>query len=405
MGGNEPVVMARVAGWLGEHRFVGLRFTKTVVAAVAAYSASLPLVSEARPITAALTALLVAQVTLYETMLSGLRRVGAVVSGVLLAVGIAAVLPFTWWSLGIVIVAALVTGRLLRVGEFVIEVAISAMIVYAVSGAASTAVTRVYETLVGAGVAVLLNVIVAPPLYVRPAGEQVRRLADEVAGLLRRIGVDVAVPYSKEQTVDWLRAARDLGRHVARADRAVDAARRSLRANPRGVARPEAAPGLRTGLEALERAAVSLRGMCRTLADRAHGPDSEPIYAGDVRATLGELLGRMADAVTAYGDLVDDEALRDQQVDSAQLRDAIAAAWRLRDHLTGELLADERVRSLAWELHGALLANVDQLLREIDAEARESARQAWREDLAERIQTARTLRTATRPLTRRRNSP
>jgi uncharacterized membrane protein YgaE (UPF0421/DUF939 family) len=65
---------------------------------------------------AALTALLVARVMLYQTLRSAARRVVAVVAGVLVAVALSAVVGFTWWSLGITIVAGLVLGYLLRLG-------------------------------------------------------------------------------------------------------------------------------------------------------------------------------------------------------------------------------------------------------------------------------------------------
>jgi hypothetical protein len=70
-----------------------------------------------RPVLAPLTALLVVQVTLYQTVFSAVRRVAAVVTGVLVAIVLSAVIGFTWWSLGITIVAALALGYLLHLGE------------------------------------------------------------------------------------------------------------------------------------------------------------------------------------------------------------------------------------------------------------------------------------------------
>ena len=58
-----------------------------------------------------LTALLVAQLTIFETVKSGVERVGSVVAGVLVAVAVSNFVGLTWWSLGIVIFASLVIGR------------------------------------------------------------------------------------------------------------------------------------------------------------------------------------------------------------------------------------------------------------------------------------------------------
>lgn len=64
-----------------------------------------------RPTLAPLTALLVLQVSLYRTLRSAVQRVGSVTGGVLVAVVLARVLGFSWWSLGLAIGAALVLRR------------------------------------------------------------------------------------------------------------------------------------------------------------------------------------------------------------------------------------------------------------------------------------------------------
>ena len=59
------------------------------------------------PIVAALMALLVVQLTLYETLIHGLGRIGGVLTGVLVAFGVANVVGLTWWSLGAVVAGSL----------------------------------------------------------------------------------------------------------------------------------------------------------------------------------------------------------------------------------------------------------------------------------------------------------
>ena len=74
-------------------------------------------------------------------------------------------------------------GRLLRLGDNLMEVPISAMLILAVGGAGTVAAAegRVVETLVGAVVAVLVNLLIAPPLYVQPASEAIAELAQRMA--------------------------------------------------------------------------------------------------------------------------------------------------------------------------------------------------------------------------------
>ena len=360
----------------GHVRFRGVRTLKTTSAAVAAYAVALPLSANDRPVVAPLTALLVVQLTLYDTLRSGLRRVISVVLGVLVAVGVAALVPLTWWSLGLVVGASLVLGRLLRLGSELLEVPISAMLVLAVSGSESAAEGRVLETVVGAIVGVAVNAAIAPPLYVRPASEAVQRLARVAAEVLRRVAREVAGEYTHEQARGWLDAARDLGRDILRADRALGQAEESLRLNPRARRRRSAGRSLRSGLDGLERASVSLRGVCRSLADRVASEESETVYAEDVRSALSDLFSHLADAVESYGALIGSEVSGPRPEDAA-LRDALGLAWADRHRLAELLQQDDRLSTGGWQLHGALAAQIDRMLRDIDSDARAELRESW----------------------------
>jgi len=142
----------------------GLRTAKTTLAAVLSYVLAQHLTTSPQPVLAPLTALLVVQLTMYETVASGLQRVVSVVAGVLIAVGVATWVGLTWWSLGVVVAGSLVIGRLLHLGDHLLEVPISAMLVLAVGGAEGAARDRVYETRIGAGVGVAVSVVIAAPL-------------------------------------------------------------------------------------------------------------------------------------------------------------------------------------------------------------------------------------------------
>src|SRR5690242_12708402 len=112
------------------------------------------------PLIAALTALLVVQATLSSTLVNGAQRVVSVVSGVALAVLFVAVVGLTWWSLAALVAVSILVGQLLRLGPHLVEVPISAMLVLGVgaSGAESVGGGRILETLIGAGVGMLVNV-------------------------------------------------------------------------------------------------------------------------------------------------------------------------------------------------------------------------------------------------------
>jgi len=213
----------------GRVRLRGVRTLKATAAAVVAYVAATPLSDNPRPVLAPLSALLVVQLTLYESLGSGLRRIVSVVAGVLVAVGLSSVVGLTWWSLGIAVAGSLVVGRLLRLRGEVTEVPISAMLVLAVGGAEVAATGRVVETVIGAVVGVLVGTAIAPPLYVRPATDAVQHLAAVAARVLRRVSAEVGEAYTREQAERWLDDARGLGRDVLRADRELARAEASHR--------------------------------------------------------------------------------------------------------------------------------------------------------------------------------
>lgn len=360
----------------GRVRLRGVRTLKSTLAAVAAYSVALPLSDNPRPVLAPLTALLVVQLTLYETVRRGLLRVVAVVLGVLVAAALSTLVPLSWWSLGIAVAVSLVLGRMFRLGDDMVEVPISAMLILAVGGADTAVEGRIVETVIGAVVGVLVGAAIAPPMYVRPASDAVQATARVAAEVMRRVAAEVREEYTVEQADGWLDAARGLGREILRADRALGTAQASMRYNPRALTRPHAGQSLRTGLDAIERATVSLRGVCRALADLVKGQGEETVYGPDVREALSDLMGDVADAVEAYGGLIGSEVEGPGPQDE-RLREALGAAWADRHRLAEKLRHADRLARDEWRLHGQLTSHIDQLLHDVDSEARAELRRSW----------------------------
>jgi len=361
-------------------RLPGVRTAKTTLAAVLSYVVAQRLGTSPDGILAPLTALLVVQLTLYETVAHGWERVASVTSGVLLAVGVASLVGLTWWSLGAVVAVSLLVGRLLRLGPHLPEVAISAMLVLAVGGAgtAAAAAGRVSETLIGAAVGLAVNAVVAPPLYAQPAGEALGRLADSLAGLLRGLAAALRTGWSREAADHWLERARALGGQVAAADRALVRAEQSARLHPRSRPVREAQPRLRTALGGLEHVHVTLRSLCRALLDRTYWlPESDAAgaYGEDVRAALAAVADAAADALEAVATVA--RAAGPLPEARAEVERRLGRLLERRDRLAELLLVDPRADAAAWEQHGALLAAVDRLRVEVEAAIRVPEEAAW----------------------------
>ncbi|MFJ8848991.1 aromatic acid exporter family protein [Streptomyces sp. NPDC102437] len=349
---------------------VGAQTLRSTAAAVIAYVVAVWALPHPAPLTAPLTALLVVQVTLYATLTTGIRRVNSVVVGVLIAIAFTALVGLNWWSLGLTIFVSLIIGRLVRVGEFVPEVAISAMLVLGVSQVASTAWDRVLETLIGAGVGLLFNLLLAPPVWVQPAGASIDGLARQMGEMLRATAADVGGHISVEQAADRLHAARRLDHDIVEVDASLRQAEDSLTLNPRVRQGLLYRVVLRTGLDTLEICAVVLRVLSRTLTDLAKARTDETLFPTDVAELLTELFGQLAGAVESFSELITTPLAENAEEAEAALAHALAVSRATRDRVADLLLEDIQERPRQWQLHGALLAEVDRILDELDIDKR-----------------------------------
>ncbi|KAF0648182.1 membrane protein [Streptomyces fradiae ATCC 10745 = DSM 40063] len=346
---------------------------RSTVAAVISYVVALMVLPpQPAPLTAPLTALLVVQVTLYATLTTGIRRVNSVIAGVVVAIVFSSLVGLTWWSLGLTIFAALIVGHLVRVSEFVPEVAISAMLVLGVTQVGSAAWHRILETLIGAGVGMLFNLLLAPPVWVQPAGASIDGMASDMGRILRAMGDDVAglghVPVA--HAAARLHEARRLDHAIVEVDASLRQAEESLRFNPRVRDGLLARIVLRTGLDTLEICAVVLRVLSRTMTDLAKHRTDENLFPPDVAGQLRELFGHMARAVESFAALITTQVAASAEEAEDRLAEALADGRAARDRVADLLLEDVQEHPRQWQLHGALLAEVDRILDELDVDKR-----------------------------------
>jgi hypothetical protein len=360
------VDLRRLVRWRGEGSPLGLRTAKTTLAAVISWELALLLPGSQPPVLAPLTALLVTQLTLVKTITGSFQRVASVTAGVLLALLVADVLGLHWWSVGLVIFVSLALGQVLKLGPHRIEVPISALLVMTLGGTAGVAWTRVLETLIGAGVGVVVNAVLVPPVYIRPAGEAIYELADDMARVLEGAAADLREGWSGEDAYERLLEARELDGEVGEAREAVGRAEDSLRLNPRRRLVGDPSDELREGMTTLEHAVILVRGLCRSLVDLdtvsgGRGPDPE------LSEALGRLLDEVAGAVRTFGETLA-ASVPGPQANQAPLLRALARARAARDDVAKAMAAGPREEPGAWQVHGHLLANVDRLLSELDPE-------------------------------------
>ena len=352
---------------------------RITVAATSAYVVASLFFPGTQPLLAPLTAMLVVQVTPLSLLASGLDRVVAVVAGVAVAVGFAAVVPLEWWSLGVLILISITIGQFLRLRSNLVEVAISAMLVLGVGaiGAEAAAWQRIAETLVGAAVGILATLVFPPKVGSSDAGRAIDGLADAVSELLLRAAGELESMTEEEperlpgSAREWLDDSRRITHNIPEVGAALLRAEEGRRLNVRAVRTPHVEPGLRQGLEALEHSAVAIRGLMRSVADAADGDWLGEDYAGAVIRDLAQTFRELAAGTDAFGELVRHEGDAQASLSAAdieRLQDAQACLLRAQDRIETALTATQPADVV--ELYAATRATVRRLQHELALDER-----------------------------------
>ncbi|MEU6383774.1 aromatic acid exporter family protein [Streptomyces bauhiniae] len=339
-------------------------------AATVAYVIALKLSPEPAPLTAPLTALLVVQVTFFATLTNGIRRVNAVVTGVLVAIVFSLLVGLTWWSLALLLVAALSVGHLVRVDEYVNEVAISAMLVLGVTTVGFTAWARIVETLIGAIIGMACNLLLPPPVWVDAAGRSIEWLARRLRQLMLRMGEEAAGSIPWQRAAERLHEARRLDHDIIQVDAALRQAEESLRLNPRVKEGLLHRVVLRTGLDTLEICTVVLRVLARSFTDLAKARGPKELFPPPIGQTVEQVLSEIADAVVSFAVLVTTDLSANAESAESRLTAELHTAAATRDRLAEQLVEHVQEDREDWQLLGAILTEVNRIIDELDTEHR-----------------------------------
>ena len=356
--------------------------TRLTTCAVFAYLLALLVPETSPPVLAPLTALLVLQVSIYQTLRSAVRRVASVVIGVLIALGLSVWIGFTWWSLGITIALGLAVGYALRLSDQILEVPISAMLILSV-GSRTEATARIVETLIGTAAGLAAGFVLTSP-QVQPAGEAIQELGRTMAGLLEQMAAGLSGGWAGDSARGWLGQARALGGEIRKVDDAIARAEESTRLSPRSPRLVASTIALRESLEILEHAAITVRALARWLADTTQlAGDDNAVNDPDVCRELADVLRELAAAVRTYGGLATELGTSGHEVQKSELERHLAAARDQQDQLRELLAARSAGGPAGWPLRGELISHVGRLRAELEAgkpdrRAHPRRRRSWR---------------------------
>ncbi|MFI5523457.1 aromatic acid exporter family protein [Streptomyces platensis] len=332
-----PGRMVRVRQWWGRalgseghERTTVLLIAKGTLAATIAWVISYHLLQAQSPAFAPFSAVLIMQVTVYQSLLQSSRYVGAVVAGVAVQAALGFLVGPEVLTFALVALVALTIGRWPALGSQGSQVATAAFFAFSTYVSATSTLDKstqlgqiILLVLIGCGVGVLVNVTVLPPLRYRSAEYGIRTLAHALCDLvsdiypvLREGGLD------EESTGRWRSRAEQSGELVAQARTGLRMARESLHYNPRRFVRrvrPHTGfEGYAAVLEALERTLGQVAALTRSLDQWS--ADEDRHHYGAFLASYADFLASLSRITRVFADL-DEDRLGDQAPELCQLAD------------------------------------------------------------------------------------
>lgn len=246
-----------------------LQVVKTSVATVAAWFVAVLVLPSELPIFAAIAALLVVQPSVNQSFGKAIERSVGVIAGVVIASLIGLLFSGQTWVILVAIVVSIFFGWVFRLTPgSANQIPISAMLVLAIGAATpGYAIDRIIETLIGAALGVIVNVLIVPPVALAPAERDVTLLSSELASSLERLADALASPQTPQQLDTLMIQARLLRPMRDSAEASVSQGEESLTLNPRRSAHRTRLEDVHRLLDRLSPIVTRVIGMTRAFHD------------------------------------------------------------------------------------------------------------------------------------------
>ena len=289
-----------------------LQVAKSAIATIAAWLVAGWLNPGPPPVFAAIAALLVVQPSLNQSFGKAIERSIGVIAGVVIASALALVFGQSTWVVAVAVAIGLLIAWALKMTPGTAnQVAISAVLVLALGAATPNyALDRVIETIIGALIGIVVNVVLVPPVAVAPARSAVDALGEELASSLDRLADAFERPQTAARLTELLLQARLMRPMRDAADAAIAAGRDSLALNPRAGRHRHELAGLEHLLDRFGPIVTQVIGMTRAFCDHY-----DPSIADEPAVqAIGEQLHRAAHDVRlgiagSAADVTDEPAL------------------------------------------------------------------------------------------------
>ncbi|MBM9466777.1 FUSC family protein [Nakamurella leprariae] len=361
---------ARLRRLVGIDRRTLLQAVKVAVSAGVAWQLALLWTHSAAPIWAPISACLIALLTVQASVRDAAEKILAVLAGIAVAILLGGLVGLHVWSICLTVFVCVLIGRLLRLGGgAAVQVSVSGLFVLAIGS--STGPERLLDTLIGAGVAVAVNLLIVPPNHVQQARRAAANLVDGVLDVLQEMADGIGRPWRAEQTAHWLRDARGQTGRAAEAEREVETAGQSLQLVPGRGGWAAVLGDVEQAVDTMRIVEVQVRVLARTLRDTALKVPSAEDGSQPPYTMASEMLGHAADAVERFG-----QALLDTERTPRAVADAETAIGAARRHIqrinadVADMVAANLGRGI---LLGALVVETSRILDQLDGGLRAAA--------------------------------
>ncbi len=328
---------------------------------------------EASPVLASLTAVVVVQVSVRESLRTALERSAAVVLGVLVALAIGDALELNAAIVAVLVASSLAVAELLlRLPRAAArQVPISVLVVLSAVSVSPSASGwhRAVDTVLGAIVGVAIS-LALPTSRVVEARQALQHLTDGLSSVLITMGSGLQQPWSTDETAEWRRTARTVRERLARdASTAVQSGLESVRWNVRDRPHSDLFERLEDVMPRLERAAIGVSVISRGLDDHARlsGTTHEPMASmGALLSALGRAIQSLA--MTVVGGVGAEDFERSLgEVRERRTQCIRGATRRARSAVSGA--DDTQTESLEgeWLNYAALLVQADRIVADLSA--------------------------------------
>jgi uncharacterized membrane protein YgaE (UPF0421/DUF939 family) len=222
--------------------------------------------SSPSPIWAPITAALISSLTVWASIRDAAEKIIGVVVGIAVAIWLGGLIGLHAWSIALIVAVGFLAGRVLRLsGSAAAQIPINGLFILALGGGGE----RFLDTLIGAGVAIVVNVAIVPPNHVSAATRSVAGLADGVVDTLTTVATGIAAPWRLDAASTWLRAAREQSRFALAAESATERAGQSLEMHPGRSSWRNSLDRLQQTNDTLQIVEVQVRTLARTVRDIA----------------------------------------------------------------------------------------------------------------------------------------